>query len=79
MLSASGPPPSPTPRLAAQGLVALIAAVALEAMFAAMARLGDLTAHVPEFVALALGAGDEVHELVIQALAIEPRAVQTVS
>ncbi len=57
MLSAPAPPPAPTPRLAAQGLVALIAAVALEALFAAMARLGDLTAHIPEFVALALGAG----------------------
>jgi alpha-1,6-mannosyltransferase len=57
MLSAPAPPPAPTSRLAAQALVALIAAVALEALFAAMARLGDLTAHIPEFVALALGAG----------------------
>jgi hypothetical protein len=37
--------------------VALVAAVALEALFAATARLGDLTIHIPEFVALALGAG----------------------
>ncbi len=31
--------------------------IALEAVFAAMARLGDLADHIPEFIALALGAG----------------------
>ena len=31
--------------------------IALEAVFAAMARLGDLADHIPEFMALALGAG----------------------
>jgi hypothetical protein len=31
--------------------------VALEAIFAAMARLGDLSVHIPEFMALALGGG----------------------
>ena len=31
--------------------------IALEAAFAAMARLGDLADHIPEFMALALGAG----------------------
>ena len=40
-----------------QLLIALIAIVALEAVFAAMARLGDLSVHIPEFMALALGAG----------------------
>ena len=44
-------------RLAPQGVIALIAIVALEATFAAMARLGDLSVHIPEFMALALGAG----------------------
>src|ERR1017187_7219875 len=44
-------------RLAPQGVIALIAIVALEAMFAAMARLGDLSVHIPEFMALGLGAG----------------------
>ena len=38
-------------------MIALIAIVALEAVFAAMARLGDLSIHIPEFMALALGAG----------------------
>src|SRR5580658_841024 len=47
-----GPPP-----FQPQILVALIAVVALEAVFAAMARLGDLSVHIPEFIALALGAG----------------------
>ena len=42
---------------APQAIVALVAIVALEAMFAAMARLGDLAGHIPEFMALALGAG----------------------
>jgi alpha-1,6-mannosyltransferase len=37
--------------------IALVAIVALEAVFAAMARLGDLSIHIPEFMALALGAG----------------------
>jgi len=44
-------------RLRSQSLVALIAIVALEAVFAAMARLGDLSVHIPEFMALALGGG----------------------
>jgi alpha-1,6-mannosyltransferase len=35
----------------------LISVVALEAIFAAMARLGDLSVHIPEFIALALGGG----------------------
>ncbi|HEV2522729.1 MAG TPA: glycosyltransferase 87 family protein [Candidatus Acidoferrales bacterium] len=41
----------------AQVLIAPIAIVALEAIFAAMARLGDLSIHIPEFMALALGGG----------------------
>jgi alpha-1,6-mannosyltransferase len=40
-----------------QGIIALVAVVALEAVFTAMARLGDLADHIPEFIALALGAG----------------------
>jgi hypothetical protein len=40
-----------------QSIIALIAIAALEAVFAAMARLGDLSLHIPEFMALALGAG----------------------
>jgi hypothetical protein len=40
-----------------QILIALVAIAALEALFAAMARLGDLSVHIPEFMALALGAG----------------------
>jgi alpha-1,6-mannosyltransferase len=40
-----------------QTLVALVAMIALEAVFRAMARLGDLVDHIPEFMALALGAG----------------------
>jgi hypothetical protein len=40
-----------------QLLTALAAITALEAVFAAMARLGDLSVHIPEFTALALGAG----------------------
>jgi len=40
-----------------QILVAVIAIAALEAVFAAMARLGDLSVHIPEFMALALGGG----------------------
>jgi alpha-1,6-mannosyltransferase len=31
--------------------------IALEAVFAAMARFGDLSVHIPEFMALALGGG----------------------
>jgi len=38
-------------------LLALVASVALEAVFAAMARLGDLSIHIPEFMALALAGG----------------------
>jgi len=44
-------------RFQPQFLVALIAIVALEAVFAAMARLGDLSLHIPEFMALALAGG----------------------
>jgi alpha-1,6-mannosyltransferase len=44
-------------RFQPQILIALIAIIALEAVFAAMARLGDLSIHIPEFMALALGAG----------------------
>jgi alpha-1,6-mannosyltransferase len=44
-------------RFQPQFVVTLIAIVALQAIFAAMARLGDLSEHIPEFVALALGAG----------------------
>jgi hypothetical protein len=40
-----------------QFLLALVAIIALEATFAAMARLGDLSIHIPEFMALALGGG----------------------
>ena len=45
------------PRISPQVLIALVAIVALEAVFAAMARLGDLSVHIPEFMALALGGG----------------------
>jgi alpha-1,6-mannosyltransferase len=45
------------PRICPQLLIALISVVALEAIFAAMARLGDLSVHIPEFIALALGGG----------------------
>jgi alpha-1,6-mannosyltransferase len=38
-------------------MVALAAIIALEAVFLAMARLGDLSGHIPAFIALALGAG----------------------
>jgi len=44
-------------QLEPQVLIALVAIVALEAVFAAMARLGDLSIHIPEFMALALGGG----------------------
>ena len=40
-----------------QGIIALVGIVALEVLFAAMARLGDLADHIPEFMALALGSG----------------------
>jgi predicted benzoate:H+ symporter BenE len=40
-----------------QSIIALIAIVALETVFGAMARLRDLSLHIPEFMALALGAG----------------------
>ncbi len=46
-------PPEKSPQIA----IALVAIVALEAVFAAMARLGDLSIHIPEFMALALGGG----------------------
>ena len=51
MVSAASRRPEP------QMAIALIAIVALEAVFAAIARLGDLSVHIPEFMALALGAG----------------------
>ena len=44
-------------KISPQVLVAIIAILALEAVFAVMARLGDLSLHIPEFIALALGAG----------------------
>jgi len=44
-------------RLEPQILIAVVAIVALETVFAAMARLGDLSIHIPEFMALALGGG----------------------
>jgi alpha-1,6-mannosyltransferase len=40
-----------------QAIVALVALIALEAVFVAIARLGDLADHIPEFMALALGSG----------------------
>jgi len=46
-------PPGKNPQV----LVAVVAVVALEAVFAAMARLGDLSLRIPEFMALALGGG----------------------
>jgi alpha-1,6-mannosyltransferase len=46
-----------TSRKSPQFLIALVAMLALEAVFAAMARLGDLSIHIPEFMALALGGG----------------------
>jgi hypothetical protein len=48
---------SPGRRVEPQILIAVVAVVALEAVFAAMARLGDLSIHIPEFMALALGGG----------------------
>jgi hypothetical protein len=47
----------PDRRLEPQILIAIVAIVALEAVFAAIARLGDLSIHIPEFMALALGGG----------------------
>ena len=47
----------PDRRIAPQILIAVVAIVALEAVFVAMARLGDLSIHIPEFMALALGGG----------------------
>jgi hypothetical protein len=44
-------------RFQSQILITLVAMVALEAVFAAMARLRDLSIHIPAFIALALGAG----------------------
>jgi alpha-1,6-mannosyltransferase len=44
-------------RVEPQFLIAIAAIVALEAVFAVMARLGDLSIHIPEFMALALGSG----------------------
>ena len=45
------------PNKNSQVSLAVVAVVALEAVFAAMARLGDLSVRIPEFVALALGGG----------------------
>jgi alpha-1,6-mannosyltransferase len=56
-LSASERPTRPQALRSTQTIIALVAIVALEAMFVAMARLGDLAAHIPEFMALALGSG----------------------
>jgi alpha-1,6-mannosyltransferase len=47
----------PQARRSTQTVVALVAIVALETVFAAIARLGELAGHIPEFIALALGAG----------------------
>ena len=47
----------PQDRRSTQTVVALVAIVALETVFAAIARLGELAGHIPEFIALALGAG----------------------
>ncbi|MGA7793812.1 MAG: hypothetical protein WCA19_12300, partial [Candidatus Acidiferrales bacterium] len=49
----SAPRRRPEPQI----IIALVAIVSLEAVFAAMARLGDLSIHIPEFMALALGGG----------------------
>ena len=44
-------------RFTPQVLIAVVGIVALEAVFAAMARLDDLSVHIPEFMALTLGSG----------------------
>jgi hypothetical protein len=49
--------PESVPRKNRQIWIAAAAIVALEAVFFAMARLGDLSVHIPEFMALALGGG----------------------
>jgi alpha-1,6-mannosyltransferase len=56
-LSASERPTRSQALRSTQTIIALVAIVALEAMFVAMARLGDLADHIPEFMALALGSG----------------------
>jgi alpha-1,6-mannosyltransferase len=48
---------APRRRFEPQYLIALVAVIALEAVFAAMARLGDLSLHIPEFMTLALSGG----------------------
>ena len=48
---------APARRISPQAAVAVVAIVGLEAVFAAMARLGDLAGHVVEFTTLALAAG----------------------
>ena len=53
MRTLSAPRRRPEPQI----IIALVAIVSLEAVFAAMARLGDLSIHIPEFMALALGGG----------------------
>jgi alpha-1,6-mannosyltransferase len=56
-LSASERPSRPQAWRSTQAIIALLGIVALEVLFAAMARLGDLAEHIPEFMALALGSG----------------------
>ncbi len=46
-----------SPKSGSQYLIAVVSIISLEAVFAAMARLGDLSIHIPEFMALALGGG----------------------
>jgi alpha-1,6-mannosyltransferase len=56
-MSAGGPVVTNPAKKSPQFLLALVAIIALEATFAAMARLGDLSIHIAEFMALALGGG----------------------
>src|SRR6201998_1493527 len=57
MLSAAQPSSAVRSRLASQTFSALAAALALEALFALLARSGDLKVEVIETIALALAAG----------------------
>lgn len=54
---AVAPQAKSTPRKSPQFLIAIVTIIAVEAAFAAMARLGDLSIHIPEFMLLALGCG----------------------
>ncbi|MCU1341295.1 MAG: hypothetical protein JWN92_718 [Candidatus Acidoferrum typicum] len=56
-MSTTERPKKPQAAWSTQSIIALIAIVALETVFGAMARLGDLSLHIPEFMVLALGAG----------------------